>query len=69
MKAAAAGNCVAEMNIGGLYFNDDGVPQDRHQAESWFAKAQSCKGEKFKGMEEKLAHLPRENREGPAPQR
>jgi TPR repeat protein len=40
--AANAGNCVAYMNIGGLYFNGDGVPQDKRQAESWFAKAESC---------------------------
>ena len=40
--AADAGNCVASMNIGGLYFNGDGVPQDKRQAESWFAKAEAC---------------------------
>jgi hypothetical protein len=40
--AANASNCVAYMNIGGLYFNGDGVPQDKRQAESWFAKAESC---------------------------
>jgi TPR repeat protein len=40
--AANAGNCVAYMNIGGLYFNGDRVPQDKRQAESWFAKAESC---------------------------
>jgi TPR repeat protein len=40
--AANAGNCVAYMNIAGLYFNGDGVPQDKRQAESWFAKAEAC---------------------------
>ena len=40
--AADAGNCVASMNIGGLYFNGDGVPQNKRQAESWFAKAEAC---------------------------
>src|SRR5262249_13804558 len=27
--AAQGGDCVAIMNIGGLYFNGDGVPQDK----------------------------------------
>ena len=40
--AADGGSCVAYMNIGGLFFNGDGVPQDKHQAQNWFAKAESC---------------------------
>ena len=28
-KAAGGGNCLAMMNIGGLYFNGDGVPQNK----------------------------------------
>ena len=41
-KAADGGSCIAMMNIGGLYFNGNGVRQDATQAQSWFAKAESC---------------------------
>jgi TPR repeat protein len=42
LKGVEGGDCVAMMNIGGLYFNGDGVPQDRALAQSWFAKAEAC---------------------------
>jgi hypothetical protein len=41
-KAADLGHCAAMMNVGGLYFNGQGVPQDAAQAEAWFAKAANC---------------------------
>jgi TPR repeat protein len=41
-KAAAAGNCMAMMEIGELYSKGDGVPADKSQGQSWAGKAQSC---------------------------
>jgi len=46
-KAAAGGDCDALMNIGGMYFNGDGVAQDKTQARVWFSKEQGCKGAAF----------------------
>jgi hypothetical protein len=43
-KAAASGDCVAEMNLGGMYFNGDGVPQDKKIAAGLFNKARVCNG-------------------------
>jgi hypothetical protein len=54
-KAAAGGDCVAMMNIGVLYFNGNGVPQDGTRAQSWFAKAESCQGKDLDWMREKSA--------------
>jgi TPR repeat protein len=54
-KAANGGNCVAMMNIGGLYFNGDGVPQDKNQAQSWFAKADACAGKDLEWVRETSA--------------
>jgi hypothetical protein len=54
-KAAAGGDCVALMNIGGMYFNGDGVPQDKNQAQSWFAKAEACNGSNLDWMRDKAA--------------
>jgi TPR repeat protein len=54
-KAAAGGDCVALMNIGGMYFNGDGVPQDKNQAQSWFAKAEACNGGNLDWMRDKAA--------------
>ncbi|MGA8441660.1 MAG: tetratricopeptide repeat protein [Candidatus Sulfotelmatobacter sp.] len=54
-KSAAGGDCVAMLNIGGLYFNGDGVPQDKTQAQSWFAKAQACRGKEFDWVWQKAA--------------
>jgi TPR repeat protein len=54
-KAAEGGDCVAMMNIGGLYFNGDGVPQDKAQAESWFNKARTCTGSDLDWMRDKAA--------------
>jgi len=54
-KAAAGGDCVALMNIGGMYFNGDGVPQDKNQAQSWFAKAEACNGGNLEWMRDKAA--------------
>lgn len=42
--AAALGDCDAPLNIGGMYFNGDGVPQSASEARSWFLKARDCKG-------------------------
>jgi hypothetical protein len=55
LKGAEGGDCVAIMNIGGLYFNGDGVPQDRAQAEKWFAKSEACKGKDLDWLREKAA--------------
>jgi len=55
LKGAEGGDCVAMMNIGGLYFNGDGVPQDRAQAQSWFQKAEACQGKDLDWMREKAA--------------
>jgi len=54
-KAAAGGSCVAMMDIGGLYFNGNGVPQDRMQAQDWFARAEACSGPGLKWVKEKSA--------------
>jgi TPR repeat protein len=42
--AAALGDCDAPLNLGGMYFNGDGVPQSAKDARSWFLKVQDCKG-------------------------
>ena len=55
LKGAEGGDCVAMMNIGGLYFNGDGAPQDRAQAEKWFAKSEACKGKDLDWLREKAA--------------
>lgn len=44
-RAADAGHCHAIMNIGGLYYNGDGVMQDGREAERWFNKARSCQSD------------------------
>ena len=74
-KAADGGDCIAMMNIGGLYFNGNGVPQDKTKAQSWFAKAESCQGKDLDWMRAKAAkyreraavgHLPAVVPTGPA---
>jgi TPR repeat protein len=65
--AAQGGDCVAMMNIGGLYFNGDGVPQDKNQAESWFAKAKTCGGSDLDWMREKAARYEKKAAEGKLP--
>lgn len=42
--AANKGLCSAMLNVGGLYFNGDGVPQSASEAQSWFAKSKACDG-------------------------
>lgn len=54
-KSAAGGDCVAMLNIGGLYFNGNGVLQDKTQAQKWFAKAQACRGKEFDWVWQKAA--------------
>jgi len=55
-KAADEGNCIAMMNIGGLYFNGGhGLRQDAAQAEQWFARAHSCFGSGVEDMRQKAA--------------
>jgi TPR repeat protein len=39
LKAADTGNADAQSNIGGLYFNGNGVQQDYEQAMNWFIAA------------------------------
>jgi TPR repeat protein len=55
-KAAAGGDCDALMNIGGMYFNGDGVTQDKTQARVWFSKEQGCKGA-TNGMKKEAARF------------
>lgn len=55
LKGAEGGDCLAMMNIGGLYFNGDGVPQDRALAQTWFQKAEACQGKDLDWMREKAA--------------
>ena len=43
-KAVAGGDCDAILNIGGMYFNGDGVPQSASEARTWFLKARDCQG-------------------------
>jgi TPR repeat protein len=66
--AAQGGDCVAMMNIGGLYFNGDGVPQDKQQAQSWFAKAKTCGGSDLEWMRDKAARYEKKAAEGKLPQ-
>jgi len=55
-KAADQGNCIAVMNIGGLYFNGShGLRQDAGQAEQWFTRAQACFGKGVQDMQQKAA--------------
>jgi TPR repeat protein len=54
-KAAAGGDCLAMLNIGGLYFNGEGVAQSRTQAQTWFAKAESCQGANLDWIRERAA--------------
>jgi TPR repeat protein len=55
-KAADVGNCVAMMNIGGLYFNGSRrFPQNASQAQAWFAKAETCQGNNLGEMRAKAA--------------
>ena len=54
-KSAAAGNCIAMMDIGGLYYNGNGVAQDRMQSQNWFAKAEACSGPGLEWVREKSA--------------
>lgn len=54
-KAADGGYCAAMLNIGGLYFNGQGVPQDAKQAQSWFTRAEACDSKNLDGVREKAA--------------
>ena len=38
-KAAEQGDAVAQFNLGVLYYNGDGVPQDYKEAVEWLTKA------------------------------
>ena len=38
-KAAAQGNACAQCNLGDLYYNGQGVPQDYDMARQWYEKA------------------------------
>ncbi|HYL36045.1 MAG TPA: tetratricopeptide repeat protein [Bryobacteraceae bacterium] len=54
-KAADGGHCVAMLNIGGLYFNGEGVAQDAKLAQSWFARAEACDSKNLDGVQQKAA--------------
>jgi TPR repeat protein len=44
LDAAKLGLCSAMLNVGGLYFNGDGVPQSASEAQKWFARSKECDG-------------------------
>jgi hypothetical protein len=50
-KAADQGNCMAMMNIGGLYFDGTHAKQDAVQAQQWFGRAEDCFGKAFDAMQ------------------
>jgi TPR repeat protein len=55
-RAADQGNCIAAMNIGGLYFKGShGLKQDAVQAEQWFDRAQACFGKAVADMHQTAA--------------
>ena len=39
LRAAEQGDAKAQFNLGGMYFNGRGVPQDNAQAAQWYRKA------------------------------
>jgi hypothetical protein len=41
-QAADLGSCVAMLNVGGIYYNGDGVSQDLKEAQRWFERAEQC---------------------------
>jgi hypothetical protein len=65
--AADAGDCVAKMNIGGLYFNGDGVAQDRAMAQAWFAKGRSCIGDASSELSKKATQFQQRAANGALP--
>jgi len=56
-KAAAAGNCLAMMQIGELYSKGNGVPADETLAQSWLAKAQSCQDGNVALLQQQVAQF------------
>jgi TPR repeat protein len=57
-KAADQGNCIAMMNIGGLYFNGShGMKQDAAQAQAWFDRAQACFGKAYQDLQQKAVRF------------
>jgi TPR repeat protein len=67
VAAAERGLCEAMANIGGMYYNGDGVPQNAPKAQEWFAKAKECDKQEWSSharLEEYLnnartGHLPK----------
>ena len=53
-KAAAAGNANAMNNLGDLYFNGNGVPEDYAEARKWYEKAAAAGNEVAKANLKKL---------------
>jgi hypothetical protein len=56
-KAADGGVCLAMRNIGALYLNGDGVPQNAALAREWTAKAESCHGKELDWLWDNTAKL------------
>jgi hypothetical protein len=54
-KAADGGNCPAMMAIGDLFANGSGVRADQAQAQSWHAKAQTCRGGNISLLQQEVA--------------
>lgn len=44
IEASEFGLCSAMLNLGGLYLNGDGVPQNAVEAQKWFSKSKECDG-------------------------
>jgi hypothetical protein len=55
-KAADQKNCVAMMNLGGLYFaGRHQIKQNAAQAEQWFGRAEACFGNQFADIRQEAA--------------
>ncbi len=56
-QAANGGVCLAMRNIGGLYLDGEGVPQDATLAREWSAKAESCHAREMDSLWDNSAAL------------
>ena len=42
--AVRAGNCLARINLGSMYYRGDGIPQNGQEAVKWYQSAATCAG-------------------------
>jgi len=66
-KAASANDCVAEADLGNMYFNGNGVTQSRAQAQAWFVKAATCAGTKYPDFRQSAEQQAKQAASGPLP--